>query len=204
MLELCFQNVRLQKSRDWELIVDSLDFSLLKILDLGSACIGQLISMPNAADIFISSVEHAREDTELAKLVLRALTLDISVLSQPDLAAVQGILSVCRLEELRVECPPFDPRLSASFAQVLASVRWTSLEHLDLTGDNINEWIQLLPNIETPQLQSLSIQGIRARKAGTRRFEYPVFGTVHPREFACATKPLPHPATGPTRLGASR
>ncbi|KAI9234266.1 MAG: hypothetical protein BYD32DRAFT_439385 [Podila humilis] len=129
------------------------------MLDLGAACIGQLISMLDAADIFILSVEHTREDTELAKLVLTALTLDISVLSQPDLAAVQGILSMCRLEELRVKCLPFNPRLSASFAQVLASVHWTSLEHLDLTGDNINEWIQLLPNIKTPRLQSLIIQG---------------------------------------------
>ncbi|KFH63799.1 hypothetical protein MVEG_10492 [Podila verticillata NRRL 6337] len=159
MLELCFQNVQLQESRDWELVVDSVDYSLLKMLDLGAACISQLVSMPDAANLFISRVGQAREDTELAKLVLRSLTLEITVLSQPDLAAVQGILSMCRLEELRIECPPFDPRLSASFAQVLKSVRWTSLEHLDLAGDNINEWIQLLPNIETPQLQSLGIQG---------------------------------------------
>ncbi|KFH63798.1 hypothetical protein MVEG_10491 [Podila verticillata NRRL 6337] len=159
MLELCFQNVQLQESRDWELIVDSMDYSWLKMLDLDAACIGQLVSMPDAANLFISRVGQAREDTELAKLVLRALTLDITILSEPDLVAVQAILSVCRLEELRIECPPFDSRLSASFAQVLASVHWTSLEHLDLTGDNINEWIQLLPNIETPQLQSLGIQG---------------------------------------------
>ncbi|KAF9382809.1 hypothetical protein CPC16_009192 [Podila verticillata] len=158
MVELCLQNIRLQESRDWELIVDGLDFSLLKMLDLGSACIGQLISMPHAVNILISRVEHARKDTELAKLVLRAFTLDI-VQSQPDLAVVQGILSVCRLEELRVKCPPFDPRLSTSIPQMLASVRWMALERLNLIGDYINDWIQLLSNIETPRLLSLGIQG---------------------------------------------
>ncbi|KFH63797.1 hypothetical protein MVEG_10490 [Podila verticillata NRRL 6337] len=160
LLELCFQNVQLQESRDWELIVDSVDYSLLKTLDLGADCISQLVSMPDVANLFISRVEHVREDTEFAKSVLRAFTLDITVLSQPDLAAVQGILSVCRMEELRVECPPFDPRLSAFIAQMLASVRWMALECLNLTGDNINEWVTLLRNIETPRLQSLSIQGL--------------------------------------------
>ncbi|KAF9381437.1 hypothetical protein CPB97_007755, partial [Podila verticillata] len=159
MVELCFQNVQLQEYRDWALIVDSVDYSLLKMLDLDAACVGQLVSMPDAAHLFVSRVEQAREGIEGAKLVLRAFTLDITALSQSDLAAVQGILSLCHLEELHVECPPFDPRMSTSIAQILASVPWMELEHMDLTGDSINEWIQLLPNIETPRLQSLSIQG---------------------------------------------
>ncbi|KFH63748.1 hypothetical protein MVEG_10441 [Podila verticillata NRRL 6337] len=159
MVELCFQNVRLQESRDWELIVDSVDFSLLKMLDLGAACIGQLISMSYAANLFISKMEHVHRKADATDMVLKTFTLNIMALSEPDPALVQKIMSLCILEELRIECPPFDPRLSASTAQVLASVRWTILEHLKLIGDNISEWIQLLPNIKTPRLQSLSIQG---------------------------------------------
>ncbi|KAI9232403.1 MAG: hypothetical protein BYD32DRAFT_491267 [Podila humilis] len=114
VVELCSQNVRLQECRDWELIVDSVYYSLLKVLDLGAACIGQLVSIPDAANLFISRVEQARKDTEGAKLMLRAFTMDFTVLSHPNLAVVQEILNVCRLEELRFECPPFNPRLSAS------------------------------------------------------------------------------------------
>ncbi|KAF9381044.1 hypothetical protein CPC16_010039 [Podila verticillata] len=104
-------------------------------------------------------MEHVHRKADATDMVLKTFTLNIMALSEPDPALVQKIMSLCILEELRIECPPFDPRLSASTAQVLASVRWTILEHLKLIGDNISEWIQLLPNIKTPRLQSLSIQG---------------------------------------------
>jgi hypothetical protein len=159
IVELCFQNVQLQEARDWALIVDSMDFSLLKKLDLGAACIGQLVSMPDEANLFISRLEQAREDTKGEKLVLRAFTLDIRVLSRPDLDLLQRILNLCRLQELHIECLPLGAGLSASIAQVLASVHWTTLERLDLTGDSMNAWVQLLPTAETPWLKSLSIRG---------------------------------------------
>jgi len=159
IVELCFLNVQLQEVRDWTLLVESIDFSMLKTLDLGTACTDQLVSTSEAANLFISGIEQVHVKAEETHMVLKTFTLNITALSQSDLARFQKILNLCRLQELHIKCLPFDPRLSHFIAQMLAFVHWPSLERLDLTGDNINAWIQFLPTVEIPRLQSLSIQG---------------------------------------------
>ncbi|KFH63732.1 hypothetical protein MVEG_10425 [Podila verticillata NRRL 6337] len=159
LADLHFRNVQLQDRRDWTLILDSIDFSLLRILDLGIACTDQLVSTPEAANLFISRMDQVRAEAEGTKLVMKVFSLTSRASSQLDLDLVQKILSMCKIEKLHIDCATFDPRLSSSIAQVLSSVHWTSLECLILTGDNIKAWIQLLPKIETPRLKSLSIQG---------------------------------------------
>ncbi|KAF8933126.1 hypothetical protein BGZ52_008542, partial [Haplosporangium bisporale] len=159
LVDFHLRNVKLQDGCDWTLIIDSIDFSLLKILDLGVACTEQLVSTPEAANLFISRMDQVRAEAEGTKLVLKLFSLTSTASSQLDLDLIQRILSLCKIEKLHIDCAAFDPRLSSSIAQVLSSVHWTSLECLILTGDNIKAWIQLLPKIETPRLKSLSIQG---------------------------------------------
>ncbi|KAF9383153.1 hypothetical protein CPB97_006724 [Podila verticillata] len=36
---------------------------------------------------------------------------------------------------------------------------WSTLKHLCLTGDNINQWIQLLTKVDVPRLKSLHLCG---------------------------------------------
>lgn len=60
-----------------------------------------------------------------------------------------------------MKCSPFDPRLSDPITQVLASVHWESLERLDLIGDIIDQWIQLLLKVDAPGLKCLQICGTK-------------------------------------------
>lgn len=138
-MELHITNLQLQDAGDWTLIIDSIEFSLLSTLDLGAESTNQFVSTTAAANLFISRMEQALMEAEGAKLLLKVLTLNIAALSQPELALVQKIFSVCRLQKFHIECSPFDPRLSDFIAQMLASVHWTSLGCLNFTGDNIDE-----------------------------------------------------------------
>lgn len=44
-------------------------------------------------------------------------------------------------------------------SQTLDSLSWFTIEILNLSGDNINQWIQLLTEIDTPRLKFLDICG---------------------------------------------
>ncbi|KAF9203360.1 hypothetical protein BGZ59_001679, partial [Podila verticillata] len=92
-------------------------------------------------------------------LKLEMFTLDICASSQLDLATILKSLSQYRLENLRIGCYMFDPILSNFLSQILALVQWPTLEGLVLFGDNIDECIQFLHSIETPQLSRLYIHG---------------------------------------------
>lgn len=100
--------------------------------------------------------------------ILTFLKLDISQLSLHGLACIQRVLWQSRLEFLNVVCTTFDLRLSSSLAQILLSVNWSTLKSLVLSGDHIEEWIQLWVTYDqlsgcatqvAPQLLSFTIQG---------------------------------------------
>lgn len=92
-------------------------------------------------------------------LVLAFFTLDITSLSAIGFASVDNFLSQSSLEHLRILCSPFDLVLSDHITKVLQNIPWSTLKTLDLTGDNIDQWVQLWPPTDVPRLLSLTIQG---------------------------------------------
>ncbi|KAF9324353.1 hypothetical protein BG006_000640, partial [Podila minutissima] len=72
------------------------------------------------------------------------------------------IFSHCILEKLVVKCDRIDLNMSKLVVRVLDSVHWCLLKNLWLSGDNINQRIQLLANIDTPHLNTLQIRGTRS------------------------------------------
>lgn len=56
--------------------------------------------------------------------------------------------------------PSFNARLSDPFAKVFDSVHWLTLEHLCLSGDNIDQWVQFLTKVDVPRLKTLDICGV--------------------------------------------
>jgi len=76
-------------------------------------------------------------------LVLTLLILDTTRLSLFGISCLQKALSQSRLEFFKVECTAFDVKLSSSIAQILYSVHWSTLKSLVLSGDHIEEWLQL-------------------------------------------------------------
>ncbi|KAG0340932.1 hypothetical protein BG000_010736 [Podila horticola] len=92
-------------------------------------------------------------------LVLTLFTLDITQLSCTGLASIEKVLSRSKIEYLCVACTPVDPSLAESIAQLLTCVNWSALKALVVSGDHINEWLQLWPSIATPLLVSLEIRG---------------------------------------------
>lgn len=91
--------------------------------------------------------------------VLTVFTLDSSRMTCIGLASVQCILFRSNLEYLKIICTPFTPDLPGIVGQVLASIQWSTLKSLNLSGDNINEWINLWPAPITSQLLCFMIQG---------------------------------------------
>ncbi|KAG0091539.1 hypothetical protein BGZ93_008798 [Podila epicladia] len=98
---------------------------------------------------------------------LKSFTLDVTCLSQPGVASIQNTLRCSKLEHLRVVCSSFAPDIADSIPHLLNSVNWSTLKSLELSGDDIDTWIQLwmTPNnrISAPDvgsvLQSLTIHG---------------------------------------------
>lgn len=158
LVELHLKLVQPRENCDWSLIVESLDFSLLEILDVGTFSLNQIL-VTNAMDLFVSKIEAAHKEKETAKLLLPAFTLDITILKEHSLVGVQKILSLCSVVELCVLCHLFDPRLSDLIAELLGSVQWSTLKILEFFDENLDTWIQLLPPLAAPQLRSLTVCG---------------------------------------------
>ncbi|KAG0025734.1 hypothetical protein BGZ82_009873 [Podila clonocystis] len=95
-------------------------------------------------------------------LVLPSFTLNITTLSQPGLTHVPKIFSHCILEKLAVKCDQIDLNLSDPLVKVLGSVQWDFLEHMWLSGGNIDQWIQLLAKVEMARLKTLQIRGTKS------------------------------------------
>ncbi|KAF9387203.1 hypothetical protein CPC16_007178, partial [Podila verticillata] len=109
-------------------------------------------------------------------LVLTMFTLDVTPLSRAGLASIQRVLSRSNLQILTVACTPIDPSLSDSIVHLLDSVTWSSLKALVLSGENIDEWLQLWLTVTTPQLVSLEICGT---SAGVQRLSHSSMLSVH-------------------------
>lgn len=97
--------------------------------------------------------------TQQHPAVLTSFTIDISNLTPIGLASVQRVLHRSNLDHLHILCTPLAPDLCDPIAQVLGSVQWPTLKSLVLSGDFIEEWLQLWPPVSPPQLLSLQIQG---------------------------------------------
>lgn len=82
LVELDLRCVQLQDERDWSLIVESMDLSLLRILDIGSVITSQLFSSTHAMDLFVSKMEAVHWGTKAAKLIVQGLLLDVAHLSE--------------------------------------------------------------------------------------------------------------------------
>ncbi|KAG0339225.1 hypothetical protein BG000_002594 [Podila horticola] len=159
LAELHLVDVQLQDGRDWVLLISSIDLSLLQTLDLGEHGVIQFLSVPDAVDLFVSELEATHLETNSPKLILPSFILDTSTLPQSSLAHVRTILSRCILEKLVVQCDTIGLNVSDPIAKVLESVQWTMLVSLTLSGDNINQWVQLLAKFDEPRLKSLQIRG---------------------------------------------
>ncbi|KAF9314029.1 hypothetical protein BG006_004033, partial [Podila minutissima] len=159
LVELCFWNFQLQDKHDWSLLIDSMDLSFLRTLDLGKHSATQLLPVPDAPELLGSVLEATHSEVEGQKLILPLFMLDIATLLQSGLVHVQNIFSHCILEELFVNSHLIDLNMSDPVAKVLDSVHWSSFELLTLSGDNINQWILLLAKINMPRLKTLQIWG---------------------------------------------
>ncbi|KFH74100.1 hypothetical protein MVEG_01313 [Podila verticillata NRRL 6337] len=120
------------------------------------------------SDYSASFLERA---TRQHRSELTMFTLDISRLSRQGLGSVQKVLGRSSLEYLHVVCTDIDATLSDSVAKVLASVQWSTLKSLKLSGNQINAWIRVwmsphgntfIPSATNggPQLLHLHVQGI--------------------------------------------
>lgn len=181
LIELYLMNVQLQDKNDWFLIIGSVNFSLLKILNLCASSFKELISKLETIDLFVWRMRPSLMKVAEAVLVVPQFTLDTFTLSHLGLARAQRLLFHCNLKILHVICSPLDDpnlsdlslsapgllglmlsdsSLSDSIAQVLDSVQWSTLISLELSGENVDEWLQLMPpEVNAPWLRSLSIRG---------------------------------------------
>ncbi|KFH74050.1 hypothetical protein MVEG_01263 [Podila verticillata NRRL 6337] len=159
LVECTIENIRLQDKRDWMLIIESIDFSFLEKFVLCKSTVKQLLSNKDTVDFLMSKIQDGQLKEMGTNLKLEMFTLDICASSQLDLATILKSLSQYRLENLRIGCYMFDAILSNFLSQILALVQWPTLEGLVLFGDNIDECIQFLHSIETPQLSRLYIHG---------------------------------------------
>jgi hypothetical protein len=81
--------------------------------------------------------------TFTCSVVMSSYTLYVTLCSQKGLASVQNILHQSHLEHLRVQCVSIPDELWHQTSRVLASMQWSSVKSLALTGTNIDEWILL-------------------------------------------------------------
>ncbi|KAG0342745.1 hypothetical protein BG000_001605 [Podila horticola] len=112
-------------------------------------------TVPPSIDILQWHLDHVSEqlqDTGMEILdaasqnspkMLSSFTLDISHLTDQGLSNVQSILRLSTLERLHIRCVPFMPFLEASVAQILRSIQWPTIKSLVLSGNNIDDWLNL-------------------------------------------------------------
>lgn len=74
---------------------------------------------------------------------LVSLLLNTSLLSDYGLERMKRVLRQSDLESLSVDCGTFDPSLTSHLGQVLEAVNWSALRSLELSGDNVDGWIDL-------------------------------------------------------------
>lgn len=125
-----------------------------EILKWGCDCVATPLADSNAI------VLDALTKTEPGQL--KAFTLDISVLSLGGLETLQRALQRTAIERLQIQCGPIKSELREGVSRLLLFVPWPRVTSLVLTGNNIDEWIQLWRGSESPeamQLRSLVVSG---------------------------------------------
>lgn len=65
---------------------------------------------------------------------LTSLRVDLSQLNDKGLTGVKKVLKQSNLEQLFVECEPFDSSWSSLVGQALGAVRWSNIVSLGITG----------------------------------------------------------------------
>ncbi|KAG0335101.1 hypothetical protein BG000_007783 [Podila horticola] len=75
--------------------------------------------------------------------VLTNITLETSALSSKGLACVRNILQRSGIEYLHIKCGAFDPTLRDDLIRVLSAVHLPVIKKLSLSGNCIDDWIQL-------------------------------------------------------------
>ncbi|KAG0336662.1 hypothetical protein BG004_007948 [Podila humilis] len=80
-------------------------------------------------------------------------------------AQVHGLLQpeLCRLT---IVCNPINPVFHDRVIDILQMTPWQSLTSLTLTGQDINQWLELLPNSTAPLLKQLWIESTRTGDEG--------------------------------------
>lgn len=157
LIELHFENALLIDNNDWLLIVENMDLSLVGTIGLCKSSANQLMSIKDAVDPVIWSFGTIMRYE--ARLVWPSLTPDFPLLSRHDLVHVPAAFALYTPVHVHFVCIPFDLASSELVDHVLASARWSALESLVLSGDSIDQWVQLLPTVDTVQLLCLTIRG---------------------------------------------
>ncbi|KAG0342746.1 hypothetical protein BG000_001606 [Podila horticola] len=75
---------------------------------------------------------------------LVSFTLDITRLSKKGIENIRDVLQRSTLKYLHIRCVSFAPVRQVLITQVLKSIQWSTITSLVLSGNNINNWLQLL------------------------------------------------------------
>jgi len=81
--------------------------------------------------------------SKLFPSVMTKLSLDTSQLTRKGLASVQKVLQQSTLEYLHIQCVPYSTYQEKSLGQVIGAIQWPIISSLSLTGNNIEDRIQL-------------------------------------------------------------
>ncbi|KFH66207.1 hypothetical protein MVEG_08307 [Podila verticillata NRRL 6337] len=75
--------------------------------------------------------------------ILVNFTLDMTALTAQGFLHIGKVLQQSALECLHVKCVSFRPFQEERIAKVLQAIRWPTIKSLILTGNNIDDWLQL-------------------------------------------------------------
>ncbi|KAF9321270.1 hypothetical protein BG003_002781 [Podila horticola] len=81
--------------------------------------------------------------TRYSPTALVSLTLNLSNLTADGLATMQRVLQQAELEQLHIECAAFEQSLVHELCQVLGAMQCPTVKSLELSGEHIDDWIQL-------------------------------------------------------------
>ncbi|KAF9318880.1 hypothetical protein BG003_010397 [Podila horticola] len=88
-------------------------------------------------------VQLLESASQVIPSLLINLTLDITALTAQGLANLCIVLQRSTLEHLHIKCVPFIPYYGASVGSVLRAIQWPTIKSLVLTGNNIDDWLQV-------------------------------------------------------------
>ncbi|KAI9233874.1 MAG: hypothetical protein BYD32DRAFT_439709 [Podila humilis] len=109
---------------------------------------------------FSASILNLAMQRQTSNLIM--FTLDVSQLSTVGLASVEAAFHQARLEHLYIVCMPIRSSKSDSIAKILDSIPWHTLRSLVLSGNNLNDWLQLWSAPIDSQLLNLTVRGTRS------------------------------------------